>query len=146
MAPASTYSSLFLLWQSLGALVWGLLGLYANQFLFGTIGAIMAITGYFWIIFLSWFFLETILIAFSNGIWWVLAPLIVYRFFGSKPFAGVWGTILTINFWGMFLLGLVFTLYWENHPDPLPWSLGIYSGAWLIAIIILALILRKNSN
>ncbi|CAI2361825.1 unnamed protein product [Moneuplotes crassus] len=146
MAPASTYSSLYLLCQSLGALICGLVGSYSNQFLFGTIGAILAITGYFSIIFLSWFYVETILIGLSNGIWWVLAPLIVYRFFGPKPFAGVWGSVLTINFWGMLLLGLVFTVFWEQHHKPLPWSLGIFSGACFFAIIVLGLILNKNAD
>ena len=106
----------------------------------------MAILGYFSIIFLSWFHVETILIGLSNGIWWVLAPLIVYQFFGPKPFAGVWGSILTLNFWGMFILGLVFTLFWENHENPLGWSLGIFSGACLFAIVILGLITERNSG
>jgi len=146
LSPTNTFYSLYLLSQSLGALICGLLSSYSNQFLFGTIGAIMAILGYFTIIFLSWFHIETILIGTANGIWWVLAPLIVYQFFGPKPFAGVWGSILTVNFWGMFVLGLIFTLFWENHVNPLQWSLGIFSVACLFAIIILSYIMQGNSK
>jgi hypothetical protein len=128
--PTGTFQNLFLLSEALGAIICGLLGFFlkfgANQFLFGTIGAVMAIAGFVSTLIFKILYFETILVGVANGIWWVMGPIIAYEFFGPISFDGVWGTILTVNFWGMFIFGFTFQIFHESKSDHLTWSLTIF--------------------
>lgn len=146
--PSATFENVFLLSETLGAILCGLFGFFfkfkCNKFLLGTIGGVMAVLGFVSILIFKCLFLPTILIGAANGVWWVMAPIIAYSLFGPKPFDAVWGSILTVNFWGMFLFGLIFQLFWENQSNYLTWSISIFCVAIVFAIVILQIIFRKE--
>jgi hypothetical protein len=148
--PSATLENAFLLSQTLGAILCGIFGFFfkfrCNKFLLGTIGAGMAILGFISILFLNCLFIPTILIGTANGVWWVMAPIIAYGLFGPKPFDAIWGSILTVNFWGMFAFGLIFQLFWESRNDYLTWSIAIFCVAIGFAILILQLIFRRTNE
>lgn len=150
LSYTETFYDLYVLSQNLGALICGLLGYFFrfeyNRFIFGTVGAGFAIFAFVINLFFNQLQLETICIGIAAGFWWMIAPLIVYEFFGPKPFAGVWGSILTVNFWGMFICGMIFSLFWNETTHGLWYCFFVYCVFSIIAIVTLGYVLSKEKK
>lgn len=134
--------------QALGALICGLLAFFyrfdAHQFLFATVGVCFALIAYILCIMFSTLYIETILVGAASGVWWVMPPLIIYRFFGPNPFAGVWGTVLTVNFWGTFIFAIIYALFWTNVAHPLYWIFAIFGVFSIIGLSATGYVLMKD--
>lgn len=145
---SDTLYDIFILSQNLSAVTCGLLVYFfrfsISKFVFGTTGAGFAIAGFLVCLIFRGLYVESIFIGISSGIWWVMAPIIVYEFFGPKPFAGVWGTVLTVNFFGMSLCTLLFGLIWYNIANPLVFVLIIFCLFSIIAVVALGYVLQKE--
>jgi len=148
LIPQDSLNDMFFLSQNLGALICGLLAFFfrfdANHFVFATIGAVMAVTAYILCLIFNSLYIETILIGAASGIWWVMPPLIIYQFFGPKPFAGVWGMVLTVNFWGFVIFGLIHAVVWNKTNDPLYIIFGIFSVCSIIGVVATGYVLRRH--
>ena len=90
-----------------------------NEYVWGIIGSSIAILGFiFWAIaeynYPGLLFIGVIMISSAKGVWWVMAPLIAFDDAGQFSFGALFGTILTFNFWGIFIYGIVWSVVWDH--------------------------------
>ena len=140
----------YMLSEALGALICGLLAFFfrfdVNQFFFGIVGATLSILGYLICEFFDSLYVSSVFIAGSSGIWWVIAPILAYDYFGPKSFAGVWGSIFTANFFGMVAANAIFNAFWTGKDGALYAIIIIYFFASSIAVAIAAFVLKREQD
>lgn len=74
-----------------------------------------------------------IFIGIALGTWWVIAPMIAMKHAGRKTFGPLWGVILTFNYFGILLAGLLFTFIWDNTSKPLYLIYILFIGGCILA-------------
>lgn len=89
-----------------------------NEYVCGIIGSSLAVFGFIFVAIAEYYVPElllvgVIMIAMARGIWWVMAPLIAFDDAGQFSFGALFGTILTFNFWGMFIYAIIWSLVWD---------------------------------
>lgn len=131
-----SYINLQWLCDVLARLIGGLLIFFlrdsVDKYVFGLFGVVCVILGYLLTIFtFLWF--GVFFIGLGAGIWMVLPPFIIMMDAGPGAISGLWGTILTANFWGIVIFGMVFTFVWNSVSSPLTLIMVIFSISTLVA-------------
>lgn len=117
-----TYVNLSWLCDVFARLVGGLLACFlresVNEYIFGIVGTILGLFGFILCAFNLLYF-GTMFVSLALGLWWVIPALILMDEGGPKSIGGLWGTILSFNFYGIFVFSFIFELMWENIAKPL---------------------------
>lgn len=89
-----------------------------NEYVFALLGTGFGFVG-FLICALGSLYFGTLFVSIAMGLWWVMPALIVMDDGGVSAFAGIWGTVLTANFWGLLFYGLLTAGFWSWFASPL---------------------------